>query len=129
MKAGIYLPLQLDRTNLITEVPSNLLLNKIGKPALYLPTAMIIWGVISASTAAAKSFGGMIAIRFCLGFVEAAYFPGCLFFLSCWYTRKELALRTAMLYAGSLISGTISGLIAAGITYGLDGAKGLNAWR
>lgn len=34
-----------------------------------------------------------------------------------------------MLYAGSLISGTISGLIAAGITYGLDGAKGLAAWR
>jgi MFS family permease len=71
----------------------------------------------------------MIAIRFCLGFVEAAYFPGCLFFLSCWYTRKELALRTALLYAGSLISGTISGLIAAGITHGLDGKHGLEAWR
>ena len=34
-----------------------------------------------------------------------------------------------MLYAGSLISGTISGLIAAGIAYGMDGAKGLDAWR
>jgi len=26
------------------EVPSNLFLNKIGKPALYLPTVMIVWG-------------------------------------------------------------------------------------
>jgi hypothetical protein len=54
-------------------VPSNLLLNKIGKPALYLPTAMVIWGVISTSTAAAHSYEGLIAIRFFLGFVEAAY--------------------------------------------------------
>ena len=55
-------------------VPSNLFLNKIGKPALYLPTAMVIWGVISAATAAAQSYGGLLAIRFMLGFVEAAYF-------------------------------------------------------
>lgn len=90
---------------------------------------MVIWGTISACTAAAQSFGGLIAIRFFLGIVEAAYFPGCLYCLSVWYTRKELALRTALLYSGSLISGTISGLVAAGIAYGLDGAKGLAAWR
>jgi hypothetical protein len=35
---------------------------------------MVIWGVISAATAAAESFGGLLAIRFTLGFVEAAYF-------------------------------------------------------
>lgn len=61
---------------MMIEVPSNLLLNKIGKPAIYLPTAMVIWGAISACTAAAQSYGGMVAIRFFLGVVEAAYFPG-----------------------------------------------------
>jgi hypothetical protein len=35
---------------------------------------MIVWGVISAVTAEAKSFGGLVAIRFFLGFVEAAFF-------------------------------------------------------
>ena len=114
---------------LLMQIPSNLFLNKLGKPALYLPTVMIIWGVISAATAGAQSFGGLIAIRFFLGFVEAAYFPGCLFFLSSWYTRKELGFRTAILYSGSLLSGAFSGLISAGITNGLDGAKGLRAWR
>ena len=114
---------------LLMQVPSNLFLNKIGKPALYLPTVMIIWGVISAATAGAQSYGGLIAIRFFLGFVEAAYFPGCLFFLSSWYTRKELGFRTALLYSGSLLSGAFSGLISAGITNGLDGARGLRAWR
>ena len=113
----------------LMQIPSNLFLNKIGKPALYLPTVMIIWGVISAATAGAHSYGGLIAIRFFLGFVEAAYFPGCLFFLSSWYTRKELGFRTALLYSGSLLSGAFSGLISAGIANGLDGAKGFRAWR
>lgn len=55
--------------------------------------------------------------------------PGCLYLLSAWYTRKELVKRTALLYSGSLISGAFSGLIAAGITNGLSGARGISAWR
>ncbi|KIW04982.1 uncharacterized protein PV09_04144 [Verruconis gallopava] len=114
---------------ILMQVPSNLVLNKIGMPALYLPTVMIVWGVISGATGAIHSFGALVAIRFLLGFVEAAYFPGVLFFLSSWYTRKELALRTALMYSGSLISGAFSGLITAGITKGLTNARGLRAWR
>jgi hypothetical protein len=132
---------------LTISVPSNLFLNKIGKPALYLPAVMCVWGVISTCTAAVQSFGGLIAVRFVLGFVEAAYFresrisqleschdannsqAGCLFFLSSWYTRKELAFRSAVLYSGSLISGAFSGLIAAGILDGMQGHLGLSAWR
>ena len=114
---------------ILMQVPSNLFLNKIGRPSLYLPTVMTIWGTISAATAGTQSYGGLIAVRFFLGIAETAYFPGCLLFLSCWYTRKELAFRTAMLYSGALISGAFSGLITAGIRKGLDGARGLRAWR
>ncbi|KAI9739067.1 MAG: hypothetical protein M1834_007279 [Cirrosporium novae-zelandiae] len=113
----------------LMQIPSNLFLNKIGKPGLYLPSAMIIWGVISGATGAVHNFGGLIACRFILGFVEAAYFPGCLFYLSSWYTRKELGLRTAILFMGSLLSGAFSGLIAAGITNGMDDKAGLASWR
>ena len=88
----------------------------------------MVWGVVSGATAGCHTYGGLVAVRFFLGFVEAAYFPGCLFFLSSWYTRKELALRTALLYSGSLISGAFSGLIAAGITAHMDGDRGLRAW-
>lgn len=34
-----------------------------------------------------------------------------------------------MFYSGALISGAFSGLIAAGIKSGMDGAHGLRAWR
>lgn len=114
---------------LLMQIPSNLLLNKIGKPAIYLPTSMMLWGIISTCTAAAQNYAGLVVIRFFLGFVEAAYFPGCLYFLSAWYTRKELGFRTAALYAGSLLSGAFSGLIAAGITDNMEGKGGLRAWR
>ena len=35
---------------------------------------MVIWGVISAATAAVHSYAGLLVVRFFLGFVEAAYF-------------------------------------------------------
>ncbi|CAI7652579.1 unnamed protein product [Penicillium pancosmium] len=114
---------------LLMQVPSNMILNKFGKPSIYLPGCMFAWGTISAATAATRNFGGLLACRFILGFVEAAYFPGCLYLLTAWYTRKEVGKRTALLYCGSLISGAFSGLIAAGITDGLAGARGIAAWR
>ncbi|KAI5478410.1 putative nicotinamide mononucleotide permease [Pseudohyphozyma bogoriensis] len=68
-------------------------------------------------------------IRVLLGLTESPYFPGALFLLSSWYTKKELAFRTAFLYSGSLLSGAFSGFISAGIQHGLDGALGLESWR
>ncbi|KAF2087126.1 retrograde regulation protein 2 [Saccharata proteae CBS 121410] len=128
--AGLEDDLNLKGDQYLTSViPSNLFLNKIGLPAVYLPACMIVWGIISGATAGTQSFSGLVACRFFLGFVEAAYFPGCLFYLSSWYTRKELGLRTAILYSGALISGAFSGLIAAGIKGNMDGTLGLRAWR
>lgn len=110
------------------QVPSNLLMNKLGRPSLYLPIAMMIWGAVSASTALVHDYSGLVTVRFILGFVESPYFPGVLFLLSSFYTRKELAFRTAMLFSGSLISGSIAGLFAAAVME-MDGVAGLRAWR
>jgi len=35
----------------------------------------------------------------------------------------------AFLFSGSLLSGAFSGFISAGIQAGMDGARGLEAWR
>lgn len=35
----------------LMQIPSNLYLNKVGKPSIYLPTAMVIWGKIRTSHA------------------------------------------------------------------------------
>jgi MFS family permease len=52
-----------------------------------------------------------------------------MFMLSCWYPRKELALRTAILYSGVLLATAFSGLIAAGVLSGLEGARGMAGWQ
>lgn len=51
------------------------------------------------------------------------------YLLSCWYTRKELALRTAVLFSGLILATAFSGLIAAGIFANLDGSLGIKGWR
>lgn len=49
--------------------------------------------------------------------------------MSCWYTRREFALRVALLYSGLVLAQAFSGLIAAGVFAGLDGAVGLTGWK
>ena len=56
---------------LIMQLPSNMLLTRV-RPSLYLSTAMTLWGVVSTCNAATHSFGDLIAVRFCLGFVEVS---------------------------------------------------------
>ncbi|KAF7301648.1 FCP1-like proteiny domain-containing protein [Mycena indigotica] len=114
---------------ILMQVPSNMLLNYMGRPSLYLPGAMIIWGVISCLTGITNDFTGALLTRFFLGFVEAAFFPGALFLLSKWYTRREIGLRTALLYCGNIISNAFGSLMASGILAGMGGKLGHAAWR
>lgn len=99
------------------------------RPSLYIPAWVVIWSCISASTAATHNFGQLIAVRFLLGTAEAPYFPAAVYLLSCWYTRRELAVRTAILYSGLILATAFSGLIAAGVFAGLDGVYGLAGWK
>ena len=45
------------------------------------------------------NFSHLVVCRFWLGFVEAAFYPSSVYYLSRWYTRKEIGLRIA-LYVG-----------------------------
>jgi len=111
------------------QIPSNMFLNYIGKPSIYLPACMILWGVLSCLTGTAQNFTEALLTRFFLGFVEASFFPGALFLLSKWYKRSELGLRTALLSCGLLISNAFGSLMASGILSGMQGKLGHAAWR
>ncbi|KAI0876511.1 allantoate permease [Hypoxylon argillaceum] len=113
---------------LLMQLPSNLLLTRV-RPSVYLGMAMTIWGVISTAQAATRSFGGLLAARFFLGFAEAPFFPGAIFLMSSWYTRGELAYRIAWFYSGSSLSNAFGGLIGAGVLSNLSGAHGIAGWR
>ncbi|KAJ7179205.1 MFS general substrate transporter [Mycena filopes] len=114
---------------LLMQVPSNMFLNYIGRPSLYLPACMALWGLISVSTGFATTFVGVMYTRFFIGFTEAAFFPGAWFLISKWYTRNELSQRTALLSCGSLISNAFGSLIASTILNTMEGRLGYAAWR
>ncbi|EIW75723.1 sugar transporter [Coniophora puteana RWD-64-598 SS2] len=114
---------------IIMQVPSNMFVNKTGRPALVLPIFMMIWGMISILTGISKDFVGALLTRFFLGFVEAAFFPGSLFLISKWYKRNEVGLRVAILYCGNITSNAFGSLIAAGILDNMEGTLGKAAWR
>lgn len=114
---------------ILMQVPSNMIINKISKPSWYIAAAMLLWGLISTLSGVVTNFGGMVATRFFLGFVEAAFLPGALLILSKWYTRRELTLRNAILFAGNLISNAFSALVGAGVLSNMQGTLGHAAWR
>ncbi|KAF9888513.1 hypothetical protein FE257_008620 [Aspergillus nanangensis] len=114
---------------ILMQVPSNIFINRIERPSLYISLVMLVWGLISTLSGVATNFAGMVVIRFFLGFVEAAFLPGALMILSKWYTRKELTLRNAILFCGNLISNAFSALIAAGVLSNMQGVLGHAAWR
>lgn len=63
---------------IIMQVPSNMFLHYGGKPSIYLPACMVVWGGISILTGFTTNFFGAVSTRFFLGFVEASFFPGAL---------------------------------------------------
>ncbi|KAL8329679.1 hypothetical protein RB597_005112 [Gaeumannomyces tritici] len=113
---------------MVMQLPSNMMLART-RPSLYIPAWVALWSCVSAATAAANSFGHLVAIRFFLGFVEAPFAPGAIYLLSCWYPRRELATRQAVMLTGLPLATAFSGLIAAGVFASLEGARGLAGWQ
>ncbi|KAI6383317.1 hypothetical protein MCOR25_000237 [Pyricularia grisea] len=110
------------------QIPSNMIIGKV-RPSLYLCIMAWIWSGVSAATCGVRNYQGLIAVRFFLGVVEAPLFPGAIYVMSCWYTRKELALRCAILYTGQTLAFCVAGLIAAAIFGTLEGSQGLAGWQ
>ncbi|KAI0701167.1 MFS general substrate transporter [Cytidiella melzeri] len=100
-----------------------------GKPSLYLPICMMVWGVLSIMTGFTHDFFGALTTRFLLGIVEASFFPGALFLISKWYKHSELGFRTALLFCGNIISNAFGSLIASAILDTMQGTLGQAAWR
>ncbi|KAI8165908.1 putative transporter [Colletotrichum sp. SAR 10_70] len=110
------------------QVPSNMILNRV-RPSWYMAGFMLAWSIISLLTYMAHDYSTMLACRFLLGITEAPFYPGALYMLSMFYTRKEIATRMAIFYTGNMLASAFSGLIAAGVFAGLDGKHNLAGWQ
>ncbi|KAK2596206.1 hypothetical protein QQS21_006354 [Conoideocrella luteorostrata] len=110
------------------QIPSNLIITKVTRPGLYICGAVVVWGSISAATAAVQNYAQLLAVRAALGVAEAVFFPGAIYYLSAWYTRTELGKRIAGLYIAQQVGNAFGGLFAAAI-FQLDGTHGIKGWQ
>ncbi len=62
------------------EIPSNLLLHKIGA-RIWIARILITWGIVAILTGAVRSVPQLYGMRFLLGLAEAGYFPGMVLYL------------------------------------------------
>jgi len=112
---------------LLFEVPSNLLLERIGARAT-LARIMILWGLISAGMAFISTPMQFYVMRFLLGVAEAGFFPGVILYLSYWFPSSRRARITALFTMGGAVAGII-GSPLSGWLLTLEGTHGLRGWQ
>jgi sugar phosphate permease len=112
----------------LCEVPSNLLLERIGARKTML-RIMLCWGVVAAGMLFVRTPAQFYGMRFALGVFEAGFFPGVVLYLTYWFppARRGKAIATFMTSAivASLLAGPLSGAI---LQY-MDGWRGLAGWQ
>lgn len=110
------------------EVPSNLLLKKIGARRTF-ARIMIMWGLISAGFAFVTTATQFSVMRFLLGCAEAGFFPGVLLYITFWVPVQRRARFTAMFMSALVLSGLIGGPISGVVMAGMDGVAGMRGWQ
>lgn len=112
----------------VFEVPSNLLLARIGVRATLL-RILCLWGLASAAMMFVRTPTQFYALRFLIGVFEAGFAPGVLYYLTLWFPRRRLAQATALFFMAFSVAPILAGPMAGAIMTYLDGAAGLRGWQ
>ena len=115
-------------TYLLFEVPSNLLLEKIGARLSFL-RIMVLWGLASAATAFVTQAWQFYVIRLLLGIFEAGFFPGIILYLTYWYPSQRRGRVTGLFLFGMPITGVLGGPLSGTIMSGMEGLGGMHGWQ
>ncbi|WP_431822665.1 MFS transporter [Burkholderia sp. F1] len=110
------------------EVPSNALLRRIGARRTF-ARILVLWGAVSVAMITVDSVRQFYALRFLLGVFEAGFFPGLVFYLTCWYPARRRASVLSIFYAGVAVAGMVGGLLSGWIMRGMSGVLGLHGWQ
>jgi MFS family permease len=109
------------------EIPSNLLLHKIGA-RIWIARILISWGIVAVMTGFVQNVSQLYVARFLLGLAEAGYFPGIVLYLTYWFRQREQAQAIALFLAGlpvtSILGAPISGFILDRVHW-----LGVSSWR
>src|SRR3984957_936417 len=110
------------------EVPSNLLLEKIGARKT-LARITILWGLNSVAMAFVKTELWFYVLRFTMGVFEAGFFPGVVLYLTYWFPGGGRARINGMFMTSFAIAGIVGGPVAGLIMSTMGGVGGFSNWQ
>ena len=110
------------------EVPSNLLLHRIGARKLFL-RIMVLWGLVSAGMSLVTTAGQLYVLRMMLGAAEAGAFPGIVLYLTYWFPAQRRAHANALFLMALPTAGVIGAPLSGWIMRTADGLYGLRGWQ
>lgn len=113
---------------ILFEVPSNLVLQKIGARKTIM-RIMCLWGLTSMATAFVSSPLQFYLARIVLGAAEAGFFPGIILYLTLWFPDRMRGRIMSYFVLAIAASGTIGGPISGVIMQNLGGLLGLKNWQ
>ncbi len=111
----------------LLEVPSNLILHKIGA-RLWMCRIMVTWGLVSAAMVFAHNETTFYVLRFLLGVAEAGFFPGVILYLTYWFPQAARGRAMGFFYFGAPLA-FIFGSPLSGLLLELDGVLGSHGWQ
>lgn len=110
------------------EVPSNLLLEKIGAKRT-LARITILWGLTSIAMAWVQSPWAFYVLRFLLGVFEAGFFPGVVLYLTYWFPAEKRSRINGLFMTSFAIAGVVGGPVAGWIMSVMGGVGGHANWQ
>jgi sugar phosphate permease len=111
----------------IFEVPSNLLLHRVGA-RWWLARIMVSWGIVSAAFMFVQGPISFYVLRFLLGVMEAGFFPGVILYLTYWVPARHLSQARGYFYMGIALAGILGNPLSGSLlelsgTFGLRGIQ------
>lgn len=105
------------------------LLYRIVPPHIYIAVCVASWGLIASLQSVATSFPFLLTLRALLGISEAAFGPGVPFYLSFFFRREELALRTGLFISAAPLATSFASSLAWLITKVGEKSEMIAPWR
>jgi len=113
---------------MVFEVPSNLLLERIGVRKTML-RIMFAWGIVAAAMAFVQTPLQFYVARVLLGVFEAGFLPGVILYLTYWYPSAKRGQVMATFMSATAIAPLLAGPLCGATLKYLDGFNGLHGWQ
>jgi D-galactonate transporter len=110
------------------ELPSNLLMNKIGA-RIWIARIMITWGLISAAFVYVSTPAGFYFMRFLLGAAEAGFYPGVILYMTYWFPAHRRARIIAVFMSAIPVAGIFGNPLSGWIMDAFQSSAGLHGWQ